>query len=222
VHNCWAKDDEATENVQTNFEGKVHYTDHISEDQNSQQSQISAINDNMGSLMSDTCQAGKQAKSCFQSCPNSQLKDVALGSYYVDDVACEPDKNFGGYNGYRTALFCINNTLSRTRDACISRCHGGVKDLKAVTQFAVDRDDGDSASVNVESDSGKNFNSVRDQCKITICNRDCNKDEIVRKCGQNGYNLYDRQLKVEPRSTLTVLQKLSVLSSVPPECNQFK
>jgi hypothetical protein len=41
--------------------------------------------------------AAKQTKSCFNACPNSQLKDVAIADYYTDEVACEPDKNFGGY-----------------------------------------------------------------------------------------------------------------------------
>jgi len=172
--------------------------------------------------MSDACQSAKKTKSCFQGCPNSQLKDVAIADYTTEDVACEPDKNFGGYNNYRMSVFCINGTMAVSREYCASQCHGDVKSLRDVTQLGIDRNDSDSSSLYVETNSNQNANSVKDQCKIMTCTRDCNKPYLLKRCGQKGFDLYSRQLSIEPRSTLAILQKVNAINNVPSECNSLK
>jgi len=222
IHKCWDQDDQRTEQIQTSFENKVHTTDHIGEDEATQRNQLQSAMDNLGSLMHDACEAAKKTKSCFQACPATQLKDVAIADNNVEDVACEPDKNFGGYNNYRMAIACLNNTLSLSREYCEKQCHGSIKLLSDVTQLGIDRNDTESSNVNYEADIGRNVNSVKEQCRIITCTRDCSKSYIMKRCGQKGFDLYSRQLAVEPRSTLAILQKLGAINTVPQECNSLK
>jgi len=224
IHACWDKEDAIADDILTKFESKIHASDAASdaEDPAASAKLQDSIMNNMGSLLSDSCQGSKKTKSCISACPNSKLKDVALGECIEDQTACEPEQNFGGYTSYRAATNCVNFTMAVSHEECEKKCGGKYQSLRDATQFGLDKNESESSTVYYEKNADQNYNTVKEQCKKTTCHRDCTKPYLVKRCQKNVYDFYVRQLKVEPKSALNILQKLDALKNVPPECNDLK
>jgi len=189
---------------------------------------------NMGPFFEDLCTVTTSATKCYSQCPESKTRSVMVADNQGTEAAfCEPGKgkNWGNFSEYWDALNCTNST--ETDKPCENKC-GPDQAVHNVTKLEIQDeevekflDDAESSStsdgivVKYESDSKKNTAAVGPVCKSTVCQIDCYKPLITKKCGAKAYDMYSRMSKVEPRASLTILKLLNAVEDT-SDCKAFQ
>jgi len=174
---------------------------------------------NMGPFFADLCKITKQAEDCYSGCPDSKLKSVETADTSGSETFCEPGKNWKTFSDYWYALNCTNTTEENS--SCEKQC-GKAVPVANVTHLKVnDEEESEEISLTYENDKKKNTAAVGPACKAITCQLECYKPIMSANCGAKAYDMYNRMTKLEPTSSLRILNLLGAVDQN-SDCKQYQ
>jgi len=174
---------------------------------------------NMGPFFADLCKITNQAEDCYSQCPDSKLKSVEMADNSSSETFCEPGKNWKTFSDYWYAVNCTNTTEENS--PCVKKC-GEAVPIANVTHLKVnDAEESEEVSLTYENDKKKNTAAIGPACKAVTCQLECYKPIMSAQCGAKAYDLYYRMTKLEPTSSLRILNILGAVDQN-SDCKQFQ
>jgi len=173
---------------------------------------------NMGPFFDDLCKVAQNTDACYGKCPDTQLRKIMTLKHSDAEVFCEPGKNWINFTMYWNAINCTNGT--EEQKPCDTKC-GTQTDIANVTSLKVEDPEDDGTKVTFGKDIKTNMAAIGPVCKTISCDIDCYKPIMSEKCGPKAYELYARMSKVDPRSTLDILEELKAVGDN-KDCKQFQ